>query len=72
MHDLVPQYYGIGLAAQLARRQPKNNCGFDKSAGRRAQIMRYAPRHWPAAHGATHAARILERNASISERSTSA
>src|SRR3984957_11948522 len=72
MHDLVPQYYDIGLAAQSARRQPKNNCDFDKTAASRAQIMRYARRHWPAAHGAAHAARILERNASISERSTSA
>jgi hypothetical protein len=33
MHRFAPQLCRIGLAAQSARRQPKNSCDFGKNIG---------------------------------------
>jgi len=47
MHRFVPQIVAIGLAAQSARRQPKNNCDFDK--------RRHLPARGPAKNLQNHA-----------------
>jgi hypothetical protein len=35
MHGFASQFFAIGLAAQSARRQPKNNCVPDKTPAMR-------------------------------------
>src|SRR4249919_1099391 len=78
MHRSGFALVAIGLAAQLAPRQPKNKGDFRKHGAGTPTLAKAHANHasgaQAAARGAwrTYAARMVDRNASISERSTSA